>query len=240
MRRRALLKRLGTGATAGVGTTVIAGCAAISGRGTPETCTDSTTHTDGSPTTDARSPEAETTTDRTDVQRTITLADQDTAPEKYGVDLEVEMLETVVTDEHTARLRLTTTNTGGNGYISRFSCPPFSKSEGGSDRPPGLWLYPANRTQSLDRTGARWTEDREPDDSRGFNAAGCGGGGGGPTTPASTPHSVEYAVWDDYQFDGYLVPGRYRFVDTVLVQLKDENPPDADEVRWGFSLDVEC
>lgn len=54
----------------------------------------------------------------------------------------------------------------------------------------------------------------------------------------------EYAVWDDYQVESYLLAGTYRFEESVRVlQLDDSltNTPDREpiaEFDWGFDLTV--
>jgi hypothetical protein len=71
------------------------------------------------------------------IQRRISLAGQNSIPDELQVSITAEMLESTVTDEHPARVRITMTNQGDE---RRFSgCAVFDRESKGSI-PPELWL----------------------------------------------------------------------------------------------------
>ena len=91
------------------------------------------------------------------IQRRVSVANVEEVPERYQVDIDVELLESTVTAGHTARLRITTTNEGSRRKISiaEGKCGPFNRLSGLSETP-GLILHRPSRTQWIDRAGNRW------------------------------------------------------------------------------------
>ncbi len=181
-------------------------------------------------------------------QRRVSVADQDSLVDDHAVRIAPEVLEPEITDEHTARVEITTTNEGPKRALSvdTGDCAPFNRGERGSDDPPGLWLHDPNRAGGIDRDDPRWVRDAPADRNRGFDAYGCSLRVYEPGESVAT----EYVVWDDYRVDGYLDPGTYRWetdveiysMDAVEVQTgstaRRDGDPDA-SVTWGFSLAIE-
>lgn len=201
IRRRPFLKRLGISGVA----MHIAGCLSVP----------STTESSDSPSNQSHSDTTggEQNTDESHVQRRITLAGQDSVPQEYDAQINVEMLRSTVTPEQTARLRVTTTNTGERrGFSLREGnqCSLFNRDRGGSDSPHGLWLYSPSDTKYLEREGDKWIASNA---GPGWGAYGCGG------SPLSKNESInnEYVVWDDYRTNDYMSPDVYRFEERVTI-----------------------
>lgn len=167
-----------------------------------------------------------------EIQRLVSLESQDSVPDEYDVEIDVDVVRPLITDAETARLRITTTNTGSRKRlpVGEDRCVLFGRSKGGSDDPQGLWLH---RTENIDREENRWVADRSADERRWFLQYACL-----PRTyEAGESVSNEYFVWDDYQVPGYLKPGRYRWETGIGIA-----PDDTDRegpLTWGFSLRIE-
>lgn len=183
---------------------------------------------------------AASTTGDGEIQRRVSLADQDSMADGGEIRVDVEVLEPTIADAHTARLRVTTTNEGAKRKISigTDGCELFNRSHGGSDHPRGLWLHAAFITDHIDRKGNRWVADQPSDEPRAYPAYGC------LPKEYDAGESVrnEYDVWDDYQVDGYLEPDTYRWEEDVSIWNDPSTAGDADPdttITWGFSLTVE-
>lgn len=173
-------------------------------------------------------------------ERRVSIENQDSVPDDHDMQIQVEVLESEITDGNTARLRVTTTNMGSKRKISVDSgkCDLFNRNRGGSDSPPGLWLYHVDRTEYLDRKDDRWVPDVPSNQPRGFASYGC--------TPVvydgGESVSTEYEMWDDYRVDGYLEPGTDRWEQDVFIwddPTAEWNETPSATVTWGFSLSVE-
>lgn len=170
-------------------------------------------------------------------ERRVTLASVDAVPDEHDVRIEVELLESTANTDHPPRLAVATTNEGPERAISvaEDGCRLFNREKAGSDDPEGLWLYPADDADDIDRRGERWVPDRTG--RRAYAAYGCG-----PRRYAAGESLTnEYEVWDDYRNRGYFPPGTYRWAERVGVHDDPRagfgDGPDA-EFTWGFSLDV--
>jgi hypothetical protein len=200
---------------------------------TEETATEPST--DGSTTRDTDEPTSET------VQRRVSLAEADDTEREYDLRIDVELLEATIAASHTARLRVTTTNEGEQRRLSvgTGACTLFNRSRGASEQP-GLFLHPPGSDEWIDRDSDRWTRDADPSRPRSWAAIGY------ENRVYAEDESVtnEYAVWDDYQVESYLLAGTYRFEESVRVLQPDDsltNTPDREpiaEFDWGFDLTV--
>lgn len=165
---------------------------------------------------------------------TVSLNAQDTVPDRYDIDIDVEVVQADFTDDSPAVIRVTTTNHGdplklsiGTGY-----CSIFNRRGGGSDDPPGLWLHRPGSLGS-DREDGRWVADRPPGEPRGFPDVGCTM----QTYRGGESVSSTYQVWDDYRKRGYLVPGTYRWEETVrFSDASSETDSGEESFEWGFSM----
>lgn len=173
------------------------------------------------------------------VQRVVRLDAVDEAPAE-GVTIDAEVVEPAVTDEHPARVAVTTTNEGRKRdvSISPGQCCLFNRNGGASD-PGGIWLHRVESSEHIDRDGDRWTRDAPADEPRAYAAYGCLS----KTFAAGESLTNEYHVWDDYRTEPYLEPGTYRFAEHVTVtepggDVDDESDVVA-EFDWGFSVTVE-
>lgn len=228
MRRRTVLHTVG-GALSGV----LTGCTSGTGRNASPT---------PSPTASTTPTPQSTNKPKGELQRTVTLEDQDSVPKPYRVSIDVDVLESAITTAHTARLRVTMTNEGPPRAfrVAGGNCRLFTESHAGSDKPAGIWLYQPNETKYLDRKGERWVPDRPPSHPRSYPASACA-----PREYKSDESvSTEYEVWDDYQLDGYLKPDTYRWEGEVEIWEETEPRPrgtdsPAATFTWGFSLAVE-
>lgn len=172
------------------------------------------------------------------MQRRLSLASQDSIDAEHDLDVQAELVDAVVTDADTARVRVTTTNVGPRRALSvgTDGCDAFDRGLGAS-RPEGLWLYRADATDSIDRQGDRWEPDVPAGRPRGFGGYAC------PARVYATDESVttEYEVWDDYRVRGYLDPGVYRWATDVRVwadPAAEASDPPSETVRWGFAVQV--
>lgn len=172
-------------------------------------------------------------------QRRITLDSQDMAPEEHAVSIDVELLEPTVTDDHPARLRLTTTNEGPRRALSihQHGCSLFNRDSGLSDDPPGLVLIHPGRIPYIERPENAWVRDLPPDEHVARQSYGCAQA----NYDAGGSRSNEYTVWDDYRTEGYFEPGTYRWEeDVTITEPRPADRPLAElgTFSWGFALTV--
>ncbi|MEF8841117.1 MAG: hypothetical protein V5A62_05770 [Haloarculaceae archaeon] len=167
----------------------------------------------------------------------VSLNAQDTVPDQYDIDIEVEVVHAEFNEDGPAVIRVTTTNHGepvglsiGTGY-----CSMFDRRKCGSDEPPGLWLH-RPESHGSDREDGRWTADRPPTDPRRFPDVGCTM----QTYRGGQSVSSTYQVWDDYRKRGYLVPDTYRWEEAVRISdATSETDSGEESFEWGFSLRLE-
>lgn len=185
MRRRELLAALGTAsAVGGAGCISIgsAGCVSV-GTETPETR-----------------------------RRTVSIDAVDEVTDEHRVAIDVALLEAEITDEHTARLRVTATNEGPPRWFSvRDSmCAILNRTDEMSD-PEGVWLYRTEETRWLEREGKKWEHDGDPDEPRGYATYGCGTTlfESGDSVPPST--SCGTTTWSTATSHPETTVGRCRF-----------------------------
>lgn len=81
-------------------------------------------------------------------RRTVSIDSVDEIDDEHRVAIDVALLEAGVTDEHTARLQVTTANEGPPRWFSVGDgmCAIFNRSDEMSD-PEGVWLYRTEETQ---------------------------------------------------------------------------------------------
>jgi len=174
------------------------------------------------------------------VQRVVRLDDVDEAPAE-GVGIDAAVVEPAVTEEHPARVAVTTTNEGRERDVSIApgQCCLFNRN-GGASESTGLWLHRVESSAHIDRDGDRWTRDAPADESRAYPMYGCLP----KTFAAGEALTNEYHVWDDYRREPYFEPDTYRFAEPVTVAEPggdlDEEAAVIAEFDWGFSLRVEA
>jgi len=177
-----------------------------------------------------------------DLQRRVSLASQDAVPDDYEITIDVEVVESTVTNLRPARVRITTTNEGPKRAISirgKVGCVLFNRENGGSDEPPGLWLHEPTYANNINREDNQWVR-ASSDRPRGFPLHGCRP----KTYEAGESLSNEYVVWHDYRVDGYLDPGTYRWEEDVSIwegeyDAHEDSSKNSVTTTWGFSLTVE-
>lgn len=188
------------------------------------------------------------------VQRRITVESVDDHEEEYDLTIDVEMAETRVTPEHTAEVKITATNQNREQYVKLRDkgCRIFGRANsdsGASDEPSGLWLHLPETSRFIERKGDRWTRDKPQGQGEHMsdlppNIGGC------ERILYSPPSSREqplpsfirrYWVWDDYQVEGYMSPGTYRFEEPIQIfeERSDSEGEKIADLTWGFSLKVE-
>lgn len=196
--------------------------------------------TDSEPTT-APPTTAPPTTDSA-VQRELVLVDEVDLPEEHELTVDATLSESLVTDDHPARLEITITNEGEARLIypgnnNGGECMLFAHPSSGSEEPPGLWLHHSTSPGTVGGQTDRWVEDEPANESRIGDLVGCPGREYEPDE--SVP--ITYEIWWDYQVAGYFEPGTYRFEEEIRIWDEttdvDTGNPDA-ELTWGFSLDV--
>jgi hypothetical protein len=211
MRRRTALAALGSGVA------LLAGCL-------------ETDESPGGGTTTA----ATTTNGDVDATRQVAVADTATVPSDAGLSVTASMERERVTSAATALLTVEVENTGAaraTDVQDAEYCHPFDRFHGGSN-PAGLWLYRSEDAPT--REGDRWTQDINPGDSRTFVDIGCGR----QPFAAGASVTVTYEVWDDYESEGYLPPGSYRFETSIPLWDAVEDDGDPRVVDWWLELDV--
>lgn len=172
-------------------------------------------------------------------RRVVSIDSVDEIADEHEVNIDVDLLNGEITDERTARLRVTTTNEGAQRAISagEEKCAILNRTDERSD-PEGLWLYQSTDEEWLERDGKKWTHDGDDDGSLAYALYGCGA----PTYESGESVSTEYVLWDDYTVDGYLPTGTYRW--EVPIRTWDgpsgfgENEPSG-RFTWGFWLTVD-
>jgi len=167
------------------------------------------------------------------VQRRISLAGQDSVPDEHQVSITAEVLESIVTDDYPARVRIAITNHGDERRFS--SCAVFDRESLGSN-PPGLWLEDSLRED--DQTGEQWIKQNLPGPGEGFGGKGCGW----QVYDSGESTHTTYAILHDGRTDGYFTPGTYRWEEDVHIIPKQSQTVESDEettITWGFSLTVE-
>lgn len=172
-----------------------------------------------------------------EIQRKVSLADQDPVADDLGLQIDVELVESTITDTQPARLRITTTNEGPERKVSIGDdrCGLLNRDGGGSDEPVGLWLYRPERARHIKREADRWVRDASPDQHHPWGMFGCRARLYEPSESVSN----EYVLWDDYQVDGYLTPGTYRWEEDVEIWDGPSTDHDSTTITWGFTLAVE-
>lgn len=181
-------------------------------------------------------PAEQTTTRSSSTKPSLEIAESDQVAGEHQMRITATVTTSTVTEEHPARVRVSTTNTGESRYIQSMRRGlHFHPQYGGetSDDPIGLVLFDAH--DEYTRTDGKW--QFEPYDG------GQGGAGlAGVVLEADETISNDYAVLDDATVRGYFSPGTYRFEAPVVIKPDaEEGPPSGivAEFTWGFSLKVE-
>ena len=169
-------------------------------------------------------------------ERHVRLENVDSIPDVHQLRINIELLESRITDSQTARLAITTTNQGPKREISIGNeswCVILNRHHCRSD-PKGVFLYRSDWAKSLKRDGKRWIP-HPSDQWMAFNDGVC------PEKTYDSEESVrtEYEVWDDHKSDGYLQPGTYRWQRRISIYPPDTPASEAPVVTWGFSLSME-
>lgn len=173
-----------------------------------------------------------------DIQRRVSITDQESIPEKFQLQIEASMLESTITESHTAKIKLTITNHGpprGISVSSTGGCALFHKSSL-SSKPRGIWLSPVGETTYVSETD--WIAD--PPEGGSYPDYGCG------LWEFDSGESVqnEYKLYHDGRTSGYLNPGTYRFEETIFAtpgESHEEWDRDAEAaftVPWGVSVSL--
>jgi len=166
-------------------------------------------------------------------ERRVSLDEQDSVPSEHDLGIDVEVLESAITDSGTARLRVTTTNEGPQRVLSvgTGSCAILNRGDCLSD-PPGIRLYRTEHADSISRDGERWIP-KPANRGRGFPNFACA------ATQYDSGDSVEteYEVWHDHREGGYLHPGTYRWEAIIRLEGDDQQAEDP-TFTWGFSLSI--
>lgn len=186
----------------------------------------------------ATSPDLDSDTDSG--HPTVSLESQSTVPSEYEIEISVDVLEPAFTAKHPAKLQITTTNTGDEQIQSTGPgrCYLFTRSQGGSDTPPGLWLHDSNASEHIDRKDGKWVADTPSNQPREYLSYGC------MLKEYAVGESVskEYEIWADYQVSGYLQPGTYRWEQPIRLSHKEEPSSSTESTNsfpWWFTLQLE-
>lgn len=168
------------------------------------------------------------------VQRTVSIAGQDSVRSDRRIAIEAEVRDPTVSGSGTAEVRITTTNRGVERAlsVSTDGCAILNRSDQGSS-PEGLWLRRVSDGTRTERSGRRWVADDLPESPGGFGGYGCSRERYGSGDAVAT----DYAVFHDGRVDGYLTPGEYRFETEVRVwESGDSESSSPASFEWGFSL----
>lgn len=167
--------------------------------------------------------------------RSVALSAVDSLPDDIGFTVDAAVSVSDVTERHPAEVVLTATNEGERRDVSVGTemCHPFNRSDGRSESG-GLWLYPAD-DEPDEQVEGRWEYDA--DGPVEYPAYGCTR----RTWDAGESRKYVYAVWDDFETEGYYEPGTYRWEHLVSV-APPESHLDGEataEATWAFELTVE-
>ena len=168
----------------------------------------------------------------------ITSSSQDTIPHQFSFDITVKVIHSQFTEDQPGIIQITTTNNGdpvslsvGSGY-----CSIFNRTKGGSDDPSGLWLHRPETAKNINRKEGQWVADKSSDEPRGSANAGCMM----QTYEKGQSITSTYQVWDDYQTEGYLESGTYRWeTDVSISDASSDRESSEESILWGFSLTLE-
>lgn len=164
-------------------------------------------------------------------QRRVAIVNQDTVPDTYSVGIDAELIERYVTKAHTAKMEVELTNNGKPRQFSVRSgrCFIFNRRRGLSD-PPGVLLLRPSEGEYVTRDGDKWTRDRAAEQLRGWPSYACGD----KTYIPQESVKQTYELWDDYQVDGYMKPGTYRFEAEITIEDGEEQST----FTWGFDVRI--
>jgi len=218
MDRRHFLALAGTFSTLG-------GCSALGSRPpteSPSTNTDSmTTNTPTDTpmnTSNDNSPGSDT------VARQLSIADVDSVPESIPFSLGVSITEPEVTADTIGKVEVALV-TSEKTKIKTGPPAPFTGMASDEDTP-GLVLLEPSGIEYIERVDDRhWTPDRPENQQWSWKTS--------LFAAELAPNRAlvsELHVWDDYQYDGYLEPGTYRFSNVYNV--------DGEKVEWGFVIKI--
>lgn len=172
------------------------------------------------------------------VQRHVSVTEQDSIPDEYQLQIKAHMLETTIADSQTARVRVTITNHGpARGIpVSRGGCALFNRNSQTSN-PRGIWLGLVDEPVYVTKTGTQWVA--EPPKNGAFPDYGCAL----RTYEPGESVAVDYGIFHDYRTGDYLDAGTYWFVeDDILITPNPSAERDSDTsitFRWGFSINIE-
>ena len=170
-------------------------------------------------------------------ERHVSIAHQESVPEKHQLRIEASLLEPTVTADHPARLQATLTNEGSEHWIrANRGCPLFWKS-GWASTPEGVLLPFSDDPDYVSEQGPRWVIT--PPEDVPWPDVGCGA----ERYESGESFRTEYAVYDDGRFDGYLAPGTYTFGDVVQMPPRGSEPHETSDpvlVSWEFALAIDA
>jgi hypothetical protein len=167
------------------------------------------------------------------LQRRVELVSQDPVPAEYDLEISVDLLPKTITDEHTARV-LITTSTSGDGIGIPYGtdrCAMFNRTHSRSE-PHALWLAQLEE-ENWTRTGEDgngWQVERTGN----FFGYGCSG-----YVESGVEFSNEYLLVDNGKGGPYLPPDEYRWERVLRVWERDPPEETAETFRWGFSMAIE-
>lgn len=175
--------------------------------------------------------------DRDDLRRKFTVSSQPSIPENDTIHINAQIINSEISSDTPGRIAVRTTNHGERQTISigKQRCGLFNRDKGGSDDPPGLWLYPPTESKLPERAGHKWVADKSRDTARVFATYECPG----MTYPQGASQQNEYLVWDDYQTEGYFEPGTYYWKETVDVisNIDKSDVLETFSVELGLEID---
>lgn len=206
--------------------TTLTGC--VGAQTTAPTPSPSPTTTRSRPSTDEGTPTSTPTPEPpTDILRRITVASQDDIPADANVTLTAATLAQAVTTDHTARLRITFTNTATHNREFTFGAsPPFSEFWSVTPEGEPSLLLLAPDTEFEKTAPDCWRPATDAQIRLALKARYI-------TLEPGEQISRDVDVWDSNQnsTDECLVSGRYRFEEEYGL-------PDDESLEWGFTLRV--
>ncbi|WP_231190289.1 hypothetical protein [Haladaptatus sp. DYF46] len=176
-------------------------------------------------------PKDDTMTNKINFNRSVSIEQVDSVPSRYPVDLKIEVVQSKITENQTAHLMTTVTNTSNTAR--KFDLP-YYKGASADAGEPGILLYALS---APDSPSAQYAPDCIGTDGKSQNNLKW-------SNEAIRMISIEpkkstkeeLIVVDDPTTSGCIPTGEYRFESSYNINSSDSNEIG---FKWGFTLQID-